>query len=79
MIKYFYLTYKPTPFYDEFDMEQPEIVPDGPGQFIVHGGAPVELVRQELNIQLEGENIHPEKFRFSMHAKGPVVDSDLIV
>ncbi|MFC1814507.1 hemolysin family protein [Thermodesulfobacteriota bacterium] len=42
---------------DEFDIEQPDIVPNGPGEFIVHGGAPVELVQQKLKIRLEGESV----------------------
>ena len=40
---------------DEFDLETPEVVPDGPGQFIVLGSAPVEVVRQSLKLELEGD------------------------
>ena len=35
---------------DEFDHEDPEIVPDGPGAYIVSGGASVEEVEQELGL-----------------------------
>lgn len=35
---------------DEFDIENPEIVPDGPGQFVAVGGTPVEDLEKRLNV-----------------------------
>jgi CBS domain containing-hemolysin-like protein len=35
---------------DEFDLETPDIVPDGPGQYVVHGSAPIDVVEKVLNI-----------------------------
>ena len=35
---------------DEFDMETPEIVPDGPGQYIVQGSVPIDVIEKVLNI-----------------------------
>ncbi|WP_417379119.1 hemolysin family protein [Gimesia sp.] len=35
---------------DEFDLETPDIVPDGPGQFIVQGSTPIDVVEKILNI-----------------------------
>lgn len=35
---------------DEFDLETPDIVPDGPGQFIVLGSTPIDVVEKILSI-----------------------------
>lgn len=35
---------------DEFDIDQPNIVPDGHGRFIVKGSTPVELVESRLHV-----------------------------
>ncbi|MCH2211177.1 MAG: hemolysin family protein [Fuerstiella sp.] len=35
---------------DEFDIEDPEIVPDGPGQFVAVGSTPIEDLEQRLNV-----------------------------
>lgn len=40
---------------DEFDLETPNVVPDGPGQFLVDGSAPIETVRRALQLELEGD------------------------
>jgi CBS domain containing-hemolysin-like protein len=42
---------------DEFDTEQPPIVPDGERRFMVLGRAPVELVNQQLGLHLEAEDV----------------------
>jgi len=42
---------------DEFDVEQPAIVPDGPDQWIVQGSAPVEDVVRQLNISAAGIDV----------------------
>ena len=39
------------PVEDEFDVPAPNIVPSGPGQYIVLGSTPVEEVEQKLNIE----------------------------
>lgn len=38
---------------DEFDNADPNIVPEGPMEFVVNGTAPIEEVRQRLSIPLE--------------------------
>lgn len=35
---------------DEFDLESPDIVPDGPGQYIVQGSTPIDVVEKVLNL-----------------------------
>lgn len=40
---------------DEFDLETPDVVPDGVGQFIVQGSAPIEVVRRALKLELPGD------------------------
>lgn len=40
---------------DEFDLETPDVVPDGEGQFIVQGSAPIEVVRRALKLELLGD------------------------
>ncbi|MEZ6062712.1 MAG: hemolysin family protein [Planctomycetaceae bacterium] len=42
---------------DEFDMETPDIVPDGPGQFIVHGSTAIEKLQTVLNLNLDDEDV----------------------
>ncbi len=37
---------------DEFDAEAPDIVPDGPDQFIVQGGTLIDVVNRTLNLNL---------------------------
>ncbi|MEZ6132631.1 MAG: hemolysin family protein [Planctomycetaceae bacterium] len=39
------------PVQDEFDLETPEIVPDGPGQYIVQGSTAIEVVEKVLNLE----------------------------
>lgn len=36
---------------DEFDIENPEIVPDGPGQFVAVGSTPIEDLEERLNVK----------------------------
>ena len=38
---------------DEFDTEDPQIVPEGPNLFVIDGATPVEDVEKELEIQFE--------------------------
>jgi len=40
---------------DEFDLETPDVVPDGAGVYIVQGSAPIESVRRTLKLELQGE------------------------
>ena len=42
---------------DEFDLETPEIVPDGPGQFIVLGSTPIDVVEKILNIYRDDDDV----------------------
>jgi CBS domain containing-hemolysin-like protein len=42
---------------DEFDIESPEIVPDGAGQFIVQGSTPIDVIEKVLNIYREGDDV----------------------
>ncbi len=41
------------PVADEFDMETPHIVPDGPGQYIVQGSTPIGSVSRLINLPLD--------------------------
>jgi len=45
------------PVEDEFDDEQPDIMPEGPGQFILAGRTPVESINQRLELDLEAEGV----------------------
>lgn len=42
---------------DEFDLETPDIVADGPGQFIVLGSTPIDVVEKILNIYREDDDV----------------------
>lgn len=42
---------------DEFDLETPDIVPDGPGQFIVLGSTPIDVVEKILNIYRHDDDV----------------------
>jgi len=41
---------------DEFDIEDPEIVPDGPGQFVAVGSTPVEDLETRLNVRFSAKD-----------------------
>jgi len=43
------------PVEDEFDAEPPNIVPDGPGQYVILGSTRVEVVEHRLNLELDTE------------------------
>lgn len=45
------------PVQDEFDLETPEIVPDGPGQYIVQGGTPIDVVEKVLNLYRSDDDV----------------------
>jgi CBS domain containing-hemolysin-like protein len=45
------------PVDDEFDNRQPEIVPSGPGQFIVRGSTPIADVERVLGLNLDDEDV----------------------
>ena len=42
---------------DEFDIENPEIVPDGPGQFVALGTTPVEDIEKRLNVTFSAPDV----------------------
>ena len=42
---------------DEFDIEAPEVVPDGPSQYIVLGSTSLEHISKKLNIHIESEDV----------------------
>lgn len=42
---------------DEFDDELPDIYPEGPQQFVIVGGMPVEIVNRRFGLHLETDNI----------------------
>ena len=42
---------------DEFDIENPEIVPDGPGQFVALGTTPVEDLEKRLNVTFSAPDV----------------------
>ena len=41
---------------DEFDDEPPDIFPEGPQQFVIAGGMPVEIVNRKFGLDLETED-----------------------
>jgi CBS domain containing-hemolysin-like protein len=45
------------PVQDEFDDEQPDIIPDGAGRFLVRGGTPLEDIAARLGIDFEAEGV----------------------
>lgn len=42
---------------DEFDLEPPDVVPDGPGNFIVQGSSPLEIVNRSLGTSLSSRDV----------------------
>ncbi len=42
---------------DEFDTEMPDIVPEGPGQYVVQGYLPIERINRELHLELSNPDI----------------------
>jgi len=42
---------------DEFDAETPEIMPDGPGQYIVQGRVSIDRINTELKLDLFAEHV----------------------
>jgi CBS domain containing-hemolysin-like protein len=42
---------------DEFDTEMPDIVPEGPSQYVVQGHLPIERLNRELHLELSNPDI----------------------
>ncbi len=42
---------------DEFDMADPDIVPNGPGQYIVQGSTPIDVIEKILNIYRDDDEV----------------------
>ncbi len=45
------------PVEDEFDTEPPDIIPDGAGQFIVQGGASLDVVNAKFGLELDAVDV----------------------
>jgi magnesium and cobalt transporter len=45
------------PVQDEFDVEPPDIVPQGPGHYLVRGGTPLEDVAETLGVSFDAEGV----------------------
>jgi len=45
------------PVQDEFDDEQPDIIPEGTDHYLVRGGAPLEDIAAKLGIDLEAQGV----------------------
>ena len=43
------------PVQDEFDQEEPDVVPDGPGRFLVQGGTLLQVVNRWTGLQLRSD------------------------
>jgi CBS domain containing-hemolysin-like protein len=43
---------------DEFDMEEPEIVPDGPGRYRVLGSCPIDVISERLDLEIHGRDVN---------------------
>lgn len=42
---------------DEFDLEEPEFVPEESGKFMVQGGVAIETINQKFNLDLDGMEV----------------------
>jgi CBS domain containing-hemolysin-like protein len=42
---------------DEFDDELPDVYPEGPRQFVISGGMPVEILNRRFGLQLDTEDV----------------------
>jgi len=42
---------------DEFDEEEPDIVPDGPGSYVVSGSTPLELLNRRLGLSFHAHRV----------------------
>ena len=45
------------PVEDEFDLETPDIVPDGPGRYIVAGSASIAVIREKLGLPVDDSDV----------------------
>lgn len=63
---------------DEFDIEDPDIVPDGPGSYIVSGSAAVDDVEQHLGLSF-GETDADSMSGLLMHYAQRIVNSGDVV
>ncbi|MEM7202326.1 MAG: hemolysin family protein [Planctomycetota bacterium] len=45
------------PVEDEFDIAEPDVVPQGDDEFLVRGSAPIEVVNRRLGLALEGDGV----------------------
>jgi CBS domain containing-hemolysin-like protein len=63
---------------DEFDVEDPDIVPDGPGSYIVSGGAAVTDVEQHLGLSF-GDTDADSMSGLLMHVAERIVNSGDVI
>ena len=61
---------------DEFDDEPPDIYPEGPQQFVITGGMPVEIVNRRFGLELETEDIDTIAGLLLMKAERMLVPGD---
>jgi CBS domain containing-hemolysin-like protein len=63
---------------DEFDVVEPEIVPDGPGNFIVLGSTAVDDLEARLGIQFEDADVDTDSGLLLHKAERMLVAGDVI-
>lgn len=63
---------------DEFDVEEPEIVPDGPGAYVVLGSTAVEAVENRLGIEFEDADVDTIAGLLVLKAERLLVAGDII-
>jgi CBS domain containing-hemolysin-like protein len=63
---------------DEFDVENPDVVPDGPGSYVIAGSASVTEVEQELGISF-GETDADTMAGLLMHFAHRIVNSGDVI
>ena len=61
---------------DEFDDEPPDIFPEGPQQFVITGGMPVEIVNRRFGLELQTEDIDTIAGLLLMKAERMLVPGD---
>jgi CBS domain containing-hemolysin-like protein len=61
---------------DEFDDEPPDVFPEGPQQFVITGGMPVEIVNRKFGLALETEDIDTIAGLLMMEADRMLVPGD---
>ena len=63
---------------DEFDIEDPDVVPDGPGQYVASGGTPIDKLERELGVSFSAPDVDTLSGLLMQHAQEIVDEGDLV-